>query len=563
MLPFAPHILDALLHPLARAGHDPDALIRGQQLGIGFSILFKIMLWGGLMLSLPLLLFFLAQFIFPGLTRRERGLIRNALFASGVLFLAGVLLAYRTTLALAIEALFRVNDWMGIEIWPLQLEAYIGMIVKTLLAFGVAFQLPIALLALGWLGIVSAQALRARRRHAIVAIFVIAMILTPPDPISQIVMALPMCLMYEICILLIALHRKTANHEVSHSRARLGAILLLLCGGCASTSGTKPYTLMSWDELGAWAGFGTDDGASLERASVQSWFGDVSEGLNAQSIAQIAAYAGEARMIAAWAANYEALAPYAAWLKARLDYYEAAQAAVESVAAAGRPRESPVKAPSKPILLPKPPPRGTITVRGAAPVLPPPRPRHQPPSATVPSATVERERARAATQSSFWKKKVASHSLPERAQALVPQLAPIFRAEQVPECLVWIAEVESSFNPAARSPAGAAGLYQLMPATARSLGLSTANPDQRLVPADNARAAAKYYRQLYKRFGSWPLVFAAYNCGEGRVSGAVKRAGTRSYAAIASGLPLETRMYVPRVQETIRLRAGIAPEAMP
>ncbi len=354
-----------------------------------------------------------------------------------------------------------------------------------------------------------------------------------------------------------------------HLRSSLAASLLLLCGGCASTPGTNPYTLMSWDELGAWAGFGADatgtvDGLSLERASAQSWFGDVSEGLNAHSIAQIAAYAGEARMIAAWAANYEALAPYAAWLKARLDYYEAAQAAVEGVAAAARPRgEQPVKPPAKPILLPKPPPKGTITVRGAAPVLPPPRPRHQPPRVPVPTATVERARTRAATQPDYWKKKVASHSLPERAQALVPQLAPIFRAEQVPECLVWIAEVESTFNPAARSPAGAAGLYQLMPATARSLGLSTANPDQRLVPADNARAAAKYYRQLYKRFGSWPLVFAAYNCGEGRVSGALKRAGTRSYAAIAAGLPLETRMYVPRVQETIRLRAGIAPEAMP
>lgn len=353
-----------------------------------------------------------------------------------------------------------------------------------------------------------------------------------------------------------------------HLRSSLAASLLLLCGGCASTPGTNPYTLMSWDELGAWAGFGADatgtvDGLSLERASAQSWFGDVSEGLNAHSIAQIAAYAGEARMIAAWAANYEALAPYAAWLKARLDYYEAAQAAVEGVAAAAQPRGAPAKPPSKPILLPKPPPRGTITVRGAAPVLPPPRPRHRTPRAPVPTATVERARTRAATQPDYWKKKVASHSLPERAQALVPQLAPIFRAEQVPECLVWIAEVESTFNPAARSPAGAAGLYQLMPATARSLGLSTANPDQRLVPADNARAAAKYYRQLYKRFGSWPLVFAAYNCGEGRVSGALKRAGARNYAAIAASLPLETRMYVPRVQETIRLRAGIAPEAMP
>ena len=142
-------------------------------------------------------------------------------------------------------------------------------------------------------------------------------------------------------------------------------------------------------------------------------------------------------------------------------------------------------------------------------------------------------------------------------------MRPVFRAEQVPEALVWVAEVESTFNPSARSPAGAVGLYQLMPATARSLGLSTHNPDERLDAEANAAAAARYFRILHNRFGSWPLVFAAYNCGEGRVSKALKRSGSREYAAIAQLLPLETRMYVPRVQETLRLRAGIAPSSMP
>lgn len=208
--PVAPLILDLLMRPLRLAGFEPAELVRAQRLDAGFSVMFQIMIWGGIVISLPGLLYFVAQFVFPGLTRGERRAVRGALLAAGLLFAGGVAIGFESTLPLAVRALFEVNDWMGITIWPLALDDYISLIAKTLLAFGLAFQMPLALLALGWSGVLTAAALRARRRHAIVAIFVIAMILTPPDPVSQIVMAVPMCVMYEICILLIAARGRPA-----------------------------------------------------------------------------------------------------------------------------------------------------------------------------------------------------------------------------------------------------------------------------------------------------------------------------------------------------------------
>ncbi|MCU0792254.1 MAG: lytic transglycosylase domain-containing protein [Opitutaceae bacterium] len=137
-----------------------------------------------------------------------------------------------------------------------------------------------------------------------------------------------------------------------------------------------------------------------------------------------------------------------------------------------------------------------------------------------------------------------------------------FAAEGVPEALVWLAETESSFNPRARSPAGAGGLFQLMPDTARALGLTLFPFDQRMQPEPSARAAAVYLKSLYKRFGDWPLALAAYNAGQGRVARTLKARGATDFAGIAEHLPAETRLYVPKVLATVNARAGVAPEEL-
>ncbi|MBL9201055.1 MAG: lytic transglycosylase domain-containing protein [Opitutaceae bacterium] len=160
----------------------------------------------------------------------------------------------------------------------------------------------------------------------------------------------------------------------------------------------------------------------------------------------------------------------------------------------------------------------------------------------------------------LWLARVQSRPAPARAAALMPRLRAAFASEGVPPELAWLAEAESSFNPAARSPVGAKGLFQFMPDTAKAMGLSTFLPDDRTDPEKSARAAARYLRQLHGRFGNWALVLAAYNAGEGRVGRTLAQHKATSFTAIAEKLPAETRMYVPKVCALIATRAGVAPE---
>ena len=156
----------------------------------------------------------------------------------------------------------------------------------------------------------------------------------------------------------------------------------------------------------------------------------------------------------------------------------------------------------------------------------------------------------------LWLARERIRPMPARAAALIPLIQAAFSAEGVPPELAWLAEAESNMNPGARSPSGARGLFQLMPDTARARGLSTFLPDERTDPEKSARATAHYLRTLFDRFGSWPLALAAYNAGEGRVSRLLASRGASDFAEVASALPSETRMYVPKVCALVAVRTG-------
>lgn len=132
----------------------------------------------------------------------------------------------------------------------------------------------------------------------------------------------------------------------------------------------------------------------------------------------------------------------------------------------------------------------------------------------------------------------------------VEKMQAVFREEGIPTELLSVAAVESGLNPAAHSPAGARGLWQLMRATARVYGLKvTSKHDERLDPDRSTEAAAKLLRDLFVQFNDWHLALAAYNAGGGAVSRVMARSNESNFweLARAGKLPGETRRFVPRV----------------
>ncbi len=163
-----------------------------------FVVKLKIAAYGGLFIAFPYILYQICAFVFPGLTSVERRAVRIMLFGCTILAVCGSAMAYWMIFPYVLPMLVSwVPEFVNVQ---LRLNETLSIILKGIAAFGVAFQMPMVIFVLVYLGILSPATLKAYRKVAIVIIFVVAAFMTPPDPISQLMMALPLLVLYEISV---------------------------------------------------------------------------------------------------------------------------------------------------------------------------------------------------------------------------------------------------------------------------------------------------------------------------------------------------------------------------
>ena len=189
----------------ARKGLEPgtiELITLGPQ--EGFAALVTIALGAAVGLSLPFTLYFVAQFVHPGLTRRERRAIAPGLVTGVLLFVAGVIFAFFITSPLLMHFLWSLYERMGwSNAWTV--GRYYGFLTRFLLVSGLTFELPLVLSVLVRLGVLTIGQLRRFRRHAMIAILMVCAIITPPDASSMFMVAGPMYLLYEASIVVSAI----------------------------------------------------------------------------------------------------------------------------------------------------------------------------------------------------------------------------------------------------------------------------------------------------------------------------------------------------------------------
>ncbi len=201
---FSSDLLHYLMLPFKWGTGTNAALISIKLLGV-FLVKIKIGFFGGLFIAFPLIAVQIYRFVAPGLYSHEKNAFRPYLMATPVFFVLGAALVYFFLLPTAIHFFYALAAGTGgdgqtpIQLMP-DVEAYLDFVMMLILAFGLCFQLPVVLTLLGQIGIVNYDMLRSGRKFAVVGVFIIAAVLTPPDPISQISMAVPLMALYELSV---------------------------------------------------------------------------------------------------------------------------------------------------------------------------------------------------------------------------------------------------------------------------------------------------------------------------------------------------------------------------
>lgn len=191
-------------HSTAAGGAQPPAVV--VDLGTttpleGFSVILQLCFAGALIPSTPFFLYFLGQFVAPALTRRELRMVLPVCFAGLLLFVIGAVFSYFLLIPKTLEMAITVNKMLGYVLrWTP--GSYFNMLTWMVLGVGAAFEFPLVILLLVYLGLLQVATLRKYRRHAVIAIFILAAIVTPtPDPFVQTMFAIPLYVLFEIAVL--------------------------------------------------------------------------------------------------------------------------------------------------------------------------------------------------------------------------------------------------------------------------------------------------------------------------------------------------------------------------
>jgi sec-independent protein translocase protein TatC len=201
-------IYDFLAAPLMQALPEGTRMIATGVI-TPFMVPVKVTAWVALIVVLPYVLYQAWAFVAPGLYAHEKRLALPLVVASTLLFLAGIAFCYYFVFG---KVFSFINSFAPQSITPApDIEAYFGFVLTMFLAFGVTFEVPVVVVVLARAGIVSLEQLRAARPYVIVGAFVVAAIVTPPDVLSQLLLAIPMCLLYELGLLIARFVVKSAG----------------------------------------------------------------------------------------------------------------------------------------------------------------------------------------------------------------------------------------------------------------------------------------------------------------------------------------------------------------
>ncbi len=186
----------------------------------GFMVALQMAFYGGIMVSSPFVLYFLGQFIFPALRLKEKKYLRRSVFIGGFLFFCGASFCYFLLMKIALSTSALFANWLqfGADIW--RAEDYINFVCKFMLGMGIAFELPVVILLLVRIGVLDYKKLSKFRIYWVVINLVLASVLTPPDVVTQVLMALPMQLFYECSVFIAWIwYRRDRKKEAAEAAA--------------------------------------------------------------------------------------------------------------------------------------------------------------------------------------------------------------------------------------------------------------------------------------------------------------------------------------------------------